>query len=245
MTLYSWGNPRYFPSLPPPTRRYFDVAARRAGGRRLPLAGAAWEHPTLLALHGLNGSSEAHYMKGLASKAFARGMNVLRLNQRNCGDTEHLAAGLFHSGLTTDAAHVDPRVDDGRRPAGDRGFGLFAGRQPGAEAGRRVRRASAEGVRRRGGGVADHRDRRVHARARTPRERAVSMELRQGSEAADAAQGAVPPWPVRSERAGLDQAPSAASTRPTPRRISASATPRTTTIAPAPCASSTASAFRR
>jgi predicted alpha/beta-fold hydrolase len=33
-------------------------------------------------------------------------MNVVRLNQRNCGDTEHLAEGLFHSGLTTDAAHV-------------------------------------------------------------------------------------------------------------------------------------------
>jgi len=25
MTIYSWGNPRYFPQLPPPTRRYFDV----------------------------------------------------------------------------------------------------------------------------------------------------------------------------------------------------------------------------
>jgi hypothetical protein len=45
-------------------------------------------------------------MKGLASKAFARGMNVVRLNQRNCGDTEHLSAGLFHSGLTHDAARV-------------------------------------------------------------------------------------------------------------------------------------------
>ena len=33
-------------------------------------------------------------------------MNVVRLNQRNCGDTEHLSAGLFHSGLTADAAHV-------------------------------------------------------------------------------------------------------------------------------------------
>jgi uncharacterized protein len=31
---------------------------------------------------------------------------VVRLNQRNCGDTEHLAEGLFHSGLTADAAHV-------------------------------------------------------------------------------------------------------------------------------------------
>src|SRR4029077_12179680 len=33
-------------------------------------------------------------------------MNVVRLNQRNCGDTEHLSAGLFHSGLTSDVRHV-------------------------------------------------------------------------------------------------------------------------------------------
>ena len=45
-------------------------------------------------------------MRGVAAKAFARGMNVVRLNQRNCGNTEHLSEGLFHSGLTTDAAHV-------------------------------------------------------------------------------------------------------------------------------------------
>src|SRR6202043_1741158 len=65
-----------------------------------------WSRSTLIALHGLNGSSDAHYMRGLAAKAFARGMNVVRLNQRNCRDTEHLSAGLFHSGLTADAAHV-------------------------------------------------------------------------------------------------------------------------------------------
>jgi predicted alpha/beta-fold hydrolase len=57
-------------------------------------------------LHGLNGSSDAHYMKGIAAKAFAQGMNVVRLNQRNCGDTEHLSAGLFHSGLTGDVRAV-------------------------------------------------------------------------------------------------------------------------------------------
>ena len=66
----------------------------------------AWEHPTLIALHGLNASSDAHYILGLAAKAFDRGLNVVRLNQRNCGDTEHLSTGLFHSGLTADAAHV-------------------------------------------------------------------------------------------------------------------------------------------
>jgi predicted alpha/beta-fold hydrolase len=106
MTLYSWGDPRHFPALPSPTPRFFDVA----DDARV-LALCHWQpqphdQPTLVALHGLNGSSDAHYMKGLAMKAFARGMNVVRLNQRNCGDTEHLAAGLFHSGLTDDARHV-------------------------------------------------------------------------------------------------------------------------------------------
>jgi predicted alpha/beta-fold hydrolase len=106
MTLYSWGNPRYFPRLPAPMRRYFDVAPRTRVVADCHWHERRWEHLTLIALHGLNGSSEAHYMRGLAAKAFARGMNVVRLNQRNCGDTEHLAEGLFHSGLTADAAHV-------------------------------------------------------------------------------------------------------------------------------------------
>jgi hypothetical protein len=106
MTLYSWGNPRYFPRLPPPSRRYFDVAAGTRVVADCHWQPQRWVRPTLLALHGLNASSDAHYMRGLAAKAFERGMNVLRLNQRNCGNTEHLSEGLFHSGLTADAAHV-------------------------------------------------------------------------------------------------------------------------------------------
>jgi predicted alpha/beta-fold hydrolase len=106
MTLYSWGNPRYFPGLPPPTVRYFDVAPDARVLAHCHWHPEPWRHPTVIALHGLNASSNAHYMRGIAAKAFARGMNVVRLNQRNCGDTEHLAAGLFHSGLTADAAHV-------------------------------------------------------------------------------------------------------------------------------------------
>jgi uncharacterized protein len=106
MTLYGWGKPRQFPQLPPPAVRYFDVA----DDARV-LAHCHWQaapagRPTIIALHGLNGSSAAHYMRGIAAKAFARGMNVIRLNQRNCGGTEHLSAGLFHSGLTADARHI-------------------------------------------------------------------------------------------------------------------------------------------
>jgi len=106
MTLFSWGNPRYFPRLPSPTRRYFDVATATRVVADCHWQERPWERPTLIALHGLNGSSDAHYMRGLAAKAFERGMNVVRLNQRNCGNSEHLAEGLFHSGLTADAAHV-------------------------------------------------------------------------------------------------------------------------------------------
>jgi predicted alpha/beta-fold hydrolase len=60
------------------------------------------DHPTLLLLHGLEGSSLAHYICGISDKAWAAGWNVVRLNQRNCGNTEHLSRGLYHSGLTHD-----------------------------------------------------------------------------------------------------------------------------------------------
>ncbi|MBA3272156.1 MAG: alpha/beta fold hydrolase [Acidobacteria bacterium] len=102
MTLYAWARRRIFPELPAAVERCFEVA----DDARV-LAHCHWQpqreaHPTLIALHGLEGSSEAHYMRGIASKAWARSFNVVRLNQRNCGGTEHLSAGLYHSGLTAD-----------------------------------------------------------------------------------------------------------------------------------------------
>lgn len=126
MTIYSWGNPRHFPRLPPPAPRYFDVARATRVVADCHWQAEPWRHPTLVALHGLNGSSGAHYMRGLAAKAFARGMNVVRLNQRNCGDTEHLASSLFHSGLTADAAHVVHELThvDGLRAIAVAGYSL-------------------------------------------------------------------------------------------------------------------------
>jgi predicted alpha/beta-fold hydrolase len=106
MTLYCWGNPRYFPQLPLPVPRFFDVALGNRVLAHCHWHERPWTRSTVILLHGLNGSSHAHYMRGIASKAFARGMNVVRLNQRNCGDTEHLSEGLFHSGLTGDVRAV-------------------------------------------------------------------------------------------------------------------------------------------
>ncbi len=69
-------------------------------------------HPALVALHGLEGSSSAHYMRGIADKGFRAGFNVVLLNQRNCGGTERYGPGLYHSGLTSDARVVLGELSD-------------------------------------------------------------------------------------------------------------------------------------
>jgi predicted alpha/beta-fold hydrolase len=106
MTIYAWARPRRFPELPEAERRYFDVAADARVMARCHWQPGAAAKPALLLLHGLEGSSDTHYMRGIAAKAWVRGFNVIRLNQRNCGGTEHLSRGLYHSGLTADPLFV-------------------------------------------------------------------------------------------------------------------------------------------
>ena len=94
--------PRRTPGLPRGEDRLFEVEP----GTRL-LARCHWQpepggSPTLALLHGLEGSSESGYMRGLAARAYAAGFSVLRINQRNCGGTERLTATLYNSGLSAD-----------------------------------------------------------------------------------------------------------------------------------------------
>ena len=86
--------------------RYFDTTP----GVRV-LAQCSWqqdrsERPTLVMLHGMEGSTESRYMLGTAEKALAAGFNVVRVNTRNCGGTEHLTSTLYHAGLTEDVRQV-------------------------------------------------------------------------------------------------------------------------------------------
>ncbi|MDH5575704.1 MAG: alpha/beta fold hydrolase [Nitrospirota bacterium] len=60
------------------------------------------KHPTVLIVHGLEGCIESHYMRGLAQKAWQAGWNSIRINQRNCGGSEHLTPTLYHNGLSQD-----------------------------------------------------------------------------------------------------------------------------------------------
>jgi uncharacterized protein len=97
---------RRFPGLPAPVWRMFEV---ERGSR---VRGAChWQphpsdHSTLVLLHGLEGSCDSGYMLGTAEKAFAAGFNVVRLNQRNCGETDNLTPTLYHSGLSCDIRAV-------------------------------------------------------------------------------------------------------------------------------------------
>ena len=74
-------------------------------------------HSTLVLVHGLEGSSESRYMLGTAEKAYRAGFNAVRLNQRNCGGTEHLTPTLYHSGRSADfRAIVSELIDRDRLP---------------------------------------------------------------------------------------------------------------------------------
>jgi predicted alpha/beta-fold hydrolase len=99
--------------------RRFSLRAHRAGAERIfevepgvrMLAHCRWQpdrlsHPTIVLTHGLEGSSDSVYMLGTAGKAFSAGFNVVRLNMRNCGHTEHLTPTLYNSGLSSDLRAV-------------------------------------------------------------------------------------------------------------------------------------------
>lgn len=58
--------------------------------------------PALLLVHGLEGSSEAGYMLTTAELALARGLHVVRMNVRGCGEAEARCASLYNSGMSGD-----------------------------------------------------------------------------------------------------------------------------------------------
>src|SRR5258708_29012660 len=64
------------------------------------------QHATLVMWHGMAGSTASAYMLSTADKAFRAGFNVVRVNFRNCGGTEHLSPTLYHGGLTGDLRAV-------------------------------------------------------------------------------------------------------------------------------------------
>lgn len=61
---------------------------------------------TVIIIHGLEGSSDSQYMQGIVAKGMAVGMNVVRMNQRNCGGMDAISPTLYHSGRSQDISAV-------------------------------------------------------------------------------------------------------------------------------------------
>jgi predicted alpha/beta-fold hydrolase len=106
--------PRTHPALPAPEAQIIEVEAASADRPASHvLCHCHWQpeavrsrRTTLLLLHGLEGSSSSQYVVGNAARAWASGMNVIRMNMRNCGNTEELSPTLYHSGYSHDVAIV-------------------------------------------------------------------------------------------------------------------------------------------
>ena len=102
--------------------------------------------PTVIMLHGLEGSAHSQYVVGNANKLWQAGCNVVRMNMRNCGGTERLTPTLYHSGLSGDVERVMRLLR--RDVCAHVGIAhrLLDGRQSRAEARRRPGRCGTEGA---------------------------------------------------------------------------------------------------
>jgi predicted alpha/beta-fold hydrolase len=105
-TLASAFLPRRFPRLPRSVPREFETEPGTRIRGECHWQAVPQERPTLVLVHGLEGSSDSGYMLGLAERAFVAGWNAVRLNQRNCGGTESLTPTLYNSGLSGDYTAV-------------------------------------------------------------------------------------------------------------------------------------------
>jgi len=60
----------------------------------------------LILVHGLEGSSNAGYLRSMSAAALQAGYAAHRINLRSCGGTEDLALSNYHSGQTSDVLYV-------------------------------------------------------------------------------------------------------------------------------------------
>ena len=107
-TLAAFFWPRRFRlrRLPPDEERLFETEPNVKV-----LSHCRWQndrrrHATMVIWHGMEGSTNSVYMIATAEKAFRAGFNVVRVNFRNCGGTEHLTPTLYHGGLSEDLRAV-------------------------------------------------------------------------------------------------------------------------------------------
>ena len=112
--------------LPPAEERLFHVERDVQVLCRCHWQGDRARAITLIIVHGLEGSSESRYVIGTGSKAWRAGMNVVRMNVRNCGGTEQLGPTLYNSGMSSDVGIVARTLieQDGLKKLAFAGFSM-------------------------------------------------------------------------------------------------------------------------
>ncbi|TGL57441.1 alpha/beta fold hydrolase [Leptospira ognonensis] len=65
-----------------------------------------WNGYYLVLIHGMEGSSESHYMVSVGREALLRGYGVIRVNLRNCGKGLNLARTPYNAGQSEDLEQV-------------------------------------------------------------------------------------------------------------------------------------------
>lgn len=79
----------------------------------------------LILLHGLEGSSQAGYVRSMAQAALQAGFITHRLNMRSCGGTESMSETMYHAGLTSDLRWIVEHLRaEGRGPIVLAGYSL-------------------------------------------------------------------------------------------------------------------------
>lgn len=102
-------------NLPEPEARLYRVEAETQVLCHCHWQPEAERRPTVIIVHGLEGSSCSQYVVGNAGKAWDAGMNVVRMNMRTCGGTGELTPTLYHSGLSSDVGAVLRAVIEEKR----------------------------------------------------------------------------------------------------------------------------------
>ncbi len=96
--------------VPPRAPRSLWGSLIRLPLRSQSLTNSTADDPVLVICHGLEGSSQAPYVRGLVALALARGLSALALNFRGCSGEPNRLARNYHSGDTGDLAHVAGRL---------------------------------------------------------------------------------------------------------------------------------------
>jgi predicted alpha/beta-fold hydrolase len=98
---YAWPRPYRF-NDPADEERLFQIDSQTRVLARCRWQANPKSSPTIVLWHGIEGSTASVYMIATADKAFRQGFNVLRVNLRSCGNTEHLSPTFYHGGLSGD-----------------------------------------------------------------------------------------------------------------------------------------------